>query len=412
MKLRTIALAVAVLGALALVVTFVNRPPTAAAVADARLGQPVLARATADQTAALRLSADGKTVELKKSPTGQWLVASYHDFPADLDKLSRFVRSLADTKVESFISAAPATVARLGFKDTSVRLLDPAGQTLLDLELGKPADNRPGRYFRLAGDARAYLAPFESFLDTEPKNWADTTLLALTPDDIAKVELTLPVPPAAAGSVPILLVAESVVAERASKDTPFVAPGPGGRPLKPGVITALLGNLASLRFTDTAEPDAPLALAAKATTRTVKLTTFGGKTATIALGRKPEEKKPKPAAAAPAPAASEISNPPSPISSPASPADKPASPGDAPAQPAEPEIETIPAGPVFAFVTHADADAPVNALMARRAFEVGEYLFTSLPQSADDLFERPATPPPSAPSVPAGPAGGISIPVP
>jgi hypothetical protein len=405
MKLRSLVLAVATLAVLAVAVWFVTRPPRPSTATDARIGKPVLARAAADKAAALRLSADGKTVELKKSPTGQWLVASYHDFPADLDKLSRLVRSLVDTKVESFISAAPATVARLGFKDTSARLLDAAGQPLLDLELGKPADNRPGRYFRLAGDARAYLAPFESFLDTDSKNWADTTLLALAPDDIAKVELTLPVPPAAAGTVPILLVTESVVAERASKDAPFVAAGPGGRPLKSGVITALLGNLATLRFTDTTELDAPLALAAKAATRTVKLTTFGGKTATIALGRKPEEKKAKPAAAA-------VPGPTDPAAPSLAPATTPsAAPGETPAKPTEPEIETIPAGPVFAFVTHGDADAPVNALMARRAFEVGEYLFTSLPQSADDLFERPATPPPAPPSVPLGPTG-LSIPAP
>jgi hypothetical protein len=399
MKLRTIVIAVAILAALALAVSLANRPPAPPA-ADARVGQPVLARDTANQIAALRLTADGHVVELKKSSDG-WIVTSYHDFPADLDKLSRFVSAFADTKVESLISAEPATVARLGFKDTSVRLLDAAGKTLLDLELGKTAENRPGRYFRYAGDAKAYLAPFETFLDTEPKNWTDHTLLALKPEDIAKVEITLPAAPTAAGQLPVPLVAETVTAERATKDAPFVAPGPYGRPLKPGVINSLLSNLAPLRFDDTTAPDDALALAAKATTRTVRLTTFGGKTAAIALGRKPEEKKSKPAAA-PA-AATETPNLPTP-------ADKP----DAPAKPAEPEMETIPAGPVFAFITHGDSTAPINALMAKRAFQVGEYIFTTLPQKADDLFEPAATPTSSAtpaPSVPAGTAG-VTIPVP
>jgi hypothetical protein len=391
MKLRTIAIAVAVLAALALAVSLANRPPAPPA-ADPRV----------DQAAALRLTADGHVVELKKSTDG-WIVSSYYDFPADLDKLSRFVSAFADTKVESLISAQPATVARLGFKDTSVRLLDAAGKTLLDLELGKTADNRPGRYFRHAGDAKAYLAPFDTFLDTEPKNWADHTLLALKPEDIAKVELTLPVAPTAAGQLPVPLVAETVAAERTTKDAPFAAPGPDGRPLKAGVINALLGNLAPLRFDDTTATDDPLALAAKAATRTVRLTTFGGKTATIALGRKSEEKKPKPPAPAPADGA------PAPA-----PADKPASP-DAPAKPAEPEMETVPAGPVFAFVTHGDATAPVNALMAKRAFQVGEFIFTALPQKADDLFEPAPAPagttPPPVPSVPAGPSGS-TIPLP
>jgi hypothetical protein len=50
-------------------------------------------------------------------------------------------------------------------------------------------------------------------------------------------------------------------------------------------------------------------------------------------------------------------------------------------------METIPAGPVFAFITHSDASAPVNALMQKRAFEVGDFALTALPQSAADLFE-------------------------
>ncbi len=397
MKLRHIVIAVTVLAALALVVSFVNRPAPPAA-ADARIGQPILTRAAAEQAAALRLAADGHVVELKKDPAGAWLVASYHDFPADLDKLSRFVRSLAETKVESYVSAQPGTVARLGFKDTSVRLLDAAGKPLLDLELGKTPDNRSGRFFRHTGESKAYLAPFESFLDTEPKNWADTTLLALAPDDIAKVELTLPdLPP--------------VAAERSSKQTPFVAAGPDSRPLKSDAIKSLLGNFTSLRFTDTTALDAAEALAAKTAPRTIKLTTFAGKSATIALGRKPEEIKRKPAAP-PKPDVAKAAT--------GADADKPTDkPADAPAKPAEPEFETIPAGPVFAQVTHGDASAPVNALMAKRAFEVSDYIFTSLPQKLDDLFEPPTPPPPSAgipmaapaPGIPAG-ASGLSIPIP
>lgn len=57
----------------------------------------------------------------------------------------------------------------------------------------------------------------------------------------------------------------------------------------------------------------------------------------------------------------------------------------------EPEFETIPAGPVYAFVTHSDDSAPVNALMQKRAFQVYEYTFTGLPQTPDELFEPAAT---------------------
>src|SRR6185295_10337980 len=72
-------------------------------------------------------------------------------------------------------------------------------------------------------------------------------------------------------------------------------------------------------------------------------------------------------------------------------------------KPLAPEFETIPAGPVFAFVTHSDASAPINALMQKRAFQISDYTFTGLPQKAEELFE-PAPPPAPAPTpAPAAP---------
>ena len=59
-------------------------------------------------------------------------------------------------------------------------------------------------------------------------------------------------------------------------------------------------------------------------------------------------------------------------------------------KPLAPEFETIPAGPVYAFITHSDATAPVNALMQKRAFQISEYTFTSLPQKAEDVRARAA----------------------
>ena len=138
-------------------------------------------------------------------------------------------------------------------------------------------------------------------------------------------------------------------------------------------MLAAIISLTSLRFTDTVEPkDASVAEAA-GHLRTFRLTTFDGKTLTIALGRKPEEKRPKPAE----PAADKTAT---------APAAKPAE-ANAGAKPAAPEMETIPAGPVFAFISSSDPHAAVNQMMKRRAFEVDEYSFTGLPQKADELFE-------------------------
>jgi hypothetical protein len=57
-------------------------------------------------------------------------------------------------------------------------------------------------------------------------------------------------------------------------------------------------------------------------------------------------------------------------------------------------------------VSHGDGTAaPVNTLMAKRAFQMADYTFTGLPQKAEELFEpvpapgpteaKTATPPPA-----------------
>jgi hypothetical protein len=46
----------------------------------------------------------------------------------------------------------------------------------------------------------------------------------------------------------------------------------------------------------------------------------------------------------------------------------------------------VPAGPVYAFITSSDPRAPINAWMKTRAFQVDEYTYTGLPQKPDDLI--------------------------
>jgi hypothetical protein len=180
--------------------------------------------------------------------------------------------------------------------------------------------------------------------------------VSFKPDDIAQVELSFP------GASPI-------VVKRAKKEDVFSAENaPAGTALKLEKITGLLGTLSSLRFSDTSPTDDPSAVEASKSPRTVKLTRFDGKTITIALGRKPEQKIIK------APDSNTKQG--------------------LPAEALEAATETIPAGPVFVFVKDSDARDPVNALMRKRAFQVFEYSFTCLPQKPDELFQplQPAAP--------------------
>ena len=375
MKLKSIVRTIAILAALSAVAFFATRP-TPAPVADTRIGQPLADRAIVEKATTLRLNDQGKTVTLVRQADATWKVASYHDFPADFSKLATFIGSLTDAKLERLVTSSPARIALLEFKDTKIELLDATDKELWTVTLGKNPDTGSGRYVRYGAEAKAFLASLSAYLDTDSKNWANTELLALKVDDVAKIEIPFA---AANASEPT-----SLTLSRATKDAPWTAEKtPDGQKLKADKIAAVLSSLSSIRFSETNDLTDANAVAAKANERLFKIETFDKKVLKIALGRKPEEKKLKPitppaegqsALAALGTAADMLKK------------DADGKPAE-PAKPIAPEFETIPAGPVFVNIASSDASASVNALMQKRAFQISDYTFTSLPQKSDELFE-------------------------
>ena len=375
MKLKSIVRIIAILAALSAVAFFATRP-TPAPVADTRIGQPLADRAIVEKATKLRLNDQGKTVTLVRQADATWKVSSYHDFPADFSKLATFIGSLTDAKLERLVTSSPARIALLEFKDTKIELLDATDKELWAVTLGKNPDTGSGRYVRYGAEAKAFLASLSAYLDTDSKNWANTELLALKVDDVAKIEIPFV---AANASEPT-----SLTVSRATKDAPWTAEKtPDGQKLKADKISAVLSSLSSIRFSETNDLTDANAVAAKATERLFKIETFDKKVLKIALGRKPEEKKLKPIAP-PAEGQSGLAS----LGTAADMLKKDAAgkPAD-PAKPIAPEFETIPAGPVFVNIASSDASSSVNALMQKRAFQISDYTFTSLPQKSDELFE-------------------------
>lgn len=389
MKLKTLALVVAVLAVASAVVFYANRPAPRAS-DDPRVGKPLLDPATADTVGAVSVESGGTSAVLARQGDGTWRVTNYHDFPADMAKLATLVGDLTAAKVEQYVTGRPEKLARLEFKDTRIQLGATSPGDLLSLTLGRNAD-AGGRFVRFGDEQKGYRAGLNAFLDAEPKNWVQSSLVPLKADEIGRVELRFP-------------EASPVVATRAKKEDAFVAQdAPEGRQLDTGKISALLSSLTSLRFTETAEPGDARAQEARAHARVAVLTTFDGKTVTVSLGRKPEEKRIKPPApktdgsTGPAALGSVADlNQPTPAASANGETSKP--------ELLAPEMETIPAGPVYATVHHSDTDAPINAMMGKRAFEVYEWAFSSFPATRDDVFiAKPAEVPPAPTAVP--PAG-------
>ena len=375
MKLKSIVRTIAILAALSAVAFFATRP-TPAPVADTRIGQPLADRAIVEKATTLRLNDQGKTVTLVRQADATWKVSSYHDFPADFSKLATFIGSLTDAKLERLVTSSPARIALLEFKDTKIELLDSTDKELWSVTLGKNPDTGSGRYVRYGAEAKAFLASLSAYLDTDSKNWANTELLALKVDDVAKIEIPFV---AANASEPT-----SLTVSRATKDAPWTAEKtPDGQKLKADKISAVLSSLSSIRFSETNDLTDANAVAAKATERLFKIETFDKKVLKIALGRKPEEKKLKPITP-PAEGQSALASLGTAADMLKKDADgKPAE----PAKPIAPEFETIPAGPVFVNIASSDASASVNALMQKRAFQISDYTFTSLPQKSEELFE-------------------------
>jgi hypothetical protein len=353
MKLRTLVIIVALLGALSALAYLRNRPEPAP-LADPRVGSPLLSADTVAQASGLSVSDQGKVVQVSKGADGTWTVPSYFGLPADVKKIAQLVQDLNEARVERFVTDNPGRIAHLDFKDSRIALTDAAGKELWSVTLGKTPDAGNGKFIRFGNESRAFFSGTHVWLETDPKAWADSQLVGLKADDVAKVSLSL-----AGGSVELT---------RAKKDAPWSATGgPAGRELAQEKVGPVLTTLADLRFSDTLAKDDPAARAASAFAKSYALTTFDGRTIDISMGRKPEVRTLKAPVADTAPITTSADG-------------KPES------KPITPEFDTTPAGPVVAVVSNSDAHAGVNAMMTKRSFVVDDYAFTGLPQKADDLF--------------------------
>lgn len=356
MNVKNLAIVVGALAVISTLVAIFDRPATAPD-PDPRIGQSLLDSVIAGSAQSLTITRNGQPVSLTRQTDGNWIVASYHDLPADFDKLRRLIGDLTTAKITRVVTRLPERIKRLGFGDTTLRI-EGSNHASFNVDFGKTSD-RGGRYARFdqSSDSPAYLTDLTAFIDSTPKNWATSDLVTVDSKDIASISLTF-------------ADESSVTAQRENADAAWTnANSIDTREINSTPINSLLSSLTSLRFTDTATPDSPDVIAARENSRTATLKTFSGETLTIDLGRRPEEVLPTPASDAPS------------------------------AEDTPPEPETIPAGPVYVKIT-APTDLAPLADRDQLAFQIAEYTFTSLPQEANALFKTPPVPPAPPPAAP------------
>lgn len=161
-------------------------------------GQTLLESFPANEVASLELQGSDGAVTLTKKNNG-WAVAQRDDFPADLDPVNEFLRTLGELKVTRGLEAGPSLAPRFGMDESASKsedrgitatFKDAAGKEITKVTLGKTiasGSNNPmtgegmtvGRYIRNHADDSGFYAISEMFpsISAEPKRWIDNNFV-------------------------------------------------------------------------------------------------------------------------------------------------------------------------------------------------------------------------------------------
>lgn len=333
MKLKTLALTVAALAVLSLITWFVRRPPAPPA-PDPRVGQNLLDPAVISRAAEVTLENEGESLTLVKQAESQWIVPQYYDLPADFYRLSRLIAAFRESTIEKLVTSSPQRIDRLSFGNRRIALRDSAGTEIWSIEPGGDAESG-GTFIRYPGESKAYLANFTLYFDTDPLNWVDKQLIDVSPDTIAGIEIAFP----DEGS-------RTVSFTRPAASQPFVSAD--GRTPDANKLSNIVNLYTAISFNGTSDLMDPAYLSARAYSRTLKLTRFDGTTLTLVYSQEPEPETDEP----------------------------------------EPNVVlTLPSSPpVYIQITDSAADATVNSLMSRRAFQTTQTGYNNLPATSAELF--------------------------
>lgn len=348
MNLRNLYLSAGVLAVLAILTNFFKNKD-AAYDEDPRIGTPIVLEASLRDTHSVTLKSDGETITIRRNETsGKWLLDQLYDMPVNMSSLSRLIGPLSNATILRLVTSKQERLDSLGFdRSESLEILDGNQQAVLSIALGKTTDD--GRQFiRFADEDKAYLVSESIFLDSDANSWLDKQLVTFDAAQLRSIALDFE-------------DGQQVTLQRENADATWTSPDlPTGKQPQATSLSSLINRLASISFTKTAALDDTQVKAAREHSRKLELKLDNGTLYSIAIGRQPEVKVSKEV---------ETEN-----------AD-----GETITETKE-EVET-PAGPVYLFATVSDAEHPLNQYMAKAAFEISSYTFTSLPETLDDLLE-------------------------
>ncbi|MEC8474097.1 MAG: DUF4340 domain-containing protein [Planctomycetota bacterium] len=138
--------------------------------------------------------------------TGQWVIPSHHDYPADAaDQLAKTASSIIGIKRGAMISRWESDHAKYGVVDpetdsVSIDQIEGIGKritiggpneaTLASYIVGKKNEDSTNQYFvRHPNEAETYIAELDINLTTKFGDWVNTDLLEITNGDIVRLDL-------------------------------------------------------------------------------------------------------------------------------------------------------------------------------------------------------------------------------
>lgn len=134
----------------------------------------------------------------------EWTIPSHHDYPADAkDQLAKTAAGVIGIKKDDFRTSNvsdheacgvidPMDEAAVGLsgRGTRIKVSNASDQVLADFIIGGAVKGRPGyRFVRVPGQGRVFASKVDLNLSVKFKDWIDTDLLAITGQDIDRIQI-------------------------------------------------------------------------------------------------------------------------------------------------------------------------------------------------------------------------------
>jgi len=286
-KTLIVMLAVLVLlsGATALILYFAGQKD-----AEVGMGSLLFEKLDVNRAALIKVASADNSFNVTRKASG-WQVDKGFDYPADFDKVSRFLRGLTELKVGRAFDATPERIARLTLAspaDSASKkenrgalfiVLDDKGGEIVRILVGRERSGRdqfegmPQGQFVLTGDGnRIYLVDrFFEMEEQKPSDWMDKALVSVEAADVKSITCSS----VGQGISPSVLY----VLARSEKGREITAVSfPAGKKTSRGNIERMSQFLSALTCDDADRPDPGIAA-----TGLIDFTTFEGVTYRVSL---------------------------------------------------------------------------------------------------------------------------------